>query len=147
MDKIFLSFVGIWLIILSLSLYWIFRQFQKLTKGKKGNLIKILGDVLKAETRNKKEIERLTNELKKLEDESSFHIQKVGLVRFNPFKDLGGDHSFSIALLDGDDSGVVLTGLHTRERTRIYVKAVKKGKSEYELSEEEKKAVTKAKRK
>jgi len=55
-----------------------------------------------------------------------------------------GDHSFSLALLDGKDTGVVITGLHTRERTRVYMKAIKAGKGEHELSEDEKKALAKA---
>jgi hypothetical protein len=65
-------------------------------------------------------------------------------VRFNPFKELGGDHSFSLAILDSHDSGIVITSLHTRDRTRVYMKDIKKGKSESELSAEEKSALTSA---
>lgn len=72
------------------------------------------------------------------------HIQKIGLVRFNPFNEIGGDHSFSLAILDGADNGIIVTGLHTRDRSRIYAKPVTKGKSQLELSDEEKKALLKA---
>ena len=51
-----------------------------------------------------------------------------------------------MAMLNGKDTGVVITGLHTRERTRLYVKPISRGKSEYELSLEEKKAIAKAQR-
>jgi len=72
------------------------------------------------------------------------HFQKLGLIRFNPFNETGGNNSFSLVLLDGKNNGWVMTGLHTRERTRLYVKPIKNLKSEYELSDEEKKALEKA---
>jgi len=69
-------------------------------------------------------------------------IQKVGLVRFSAFEDTGGDQSFVIALLDADDSGIVLSSLHGREHIRMYAKAVKGGKSAgHALSEEEQAAI------
>jgi hypothetical protein len=64
------------------------------------------------------------------------------VVRFNPFKDIGGDQSFALALLDGKNSGLVVSSLHTREGTRIYSKPVIKGESEkYPLTDEEKSAI------
>lgn len=146
-ERIFFILGGAWLLGLSLGFYWLFRLFKRLTKGtKEGNLVKVLEGILAEEKGNKDRLEELTKQLRQLEDLSEYHIQRVGLVRFNPFKDLGGDHSFSIALLDAKDTGLVITGLHTRERTRVYVKAVKKGKAEHEFSEEEKKALNKAKK-
>jgi len=81
---------------------------------------------------------------KELEDLKKFSIQKVGIVRFNPFKEVGGNQSFSIALLDGNDNGIVITSLYTREGNRVYGKPIKRGQSEYLLSEEEKEAIAKA---
>jgi len=72
-------------------------------------------------------------------------VQKVGVVRFNPFKDTGGDQSFAIALLDASDSGLVISSLYTRDGVRVFSKAIEKGKSKYQLSEEEKQAIEKAK--
>lgn len=146
-ERIFFILGGVWLLGLSLAFYWLFRLFRRLIKGtKEGNLVKVLEGILAEEKGNKDRLEELAKQLGQLEDLSEYHIQKVGMVRFNPFKDLGGDHSFSIALLDAKDTGLVITGLHTRERTRVYVKAVKKGKAEHELSGEEKKALNKAKK-
>ncbi len=72
-------------------------------------------------------------------------VHKVGIIRFNPFRDIGGDQSFALALLDGKDSGIVISSLHTREGTRIYSKPVTKGVSEkYTLTEEEKMAIKEA---
>jgi len=92
-----------------------------------------------------KNFEKFSEELEKIKKENTSNIQKVGIVRFNPFKEVGGDQSFSIALLDGDNSGVVITSLYAREENRVYAKPIKEGNSEYPLSEEEKEAIDKAK--
>jgi len=69
-------------------------------------------------------------------------LHKTGMVRFNPFKEVGGDQSFSIALLNGKNNGIVISSLYTREGTRIYSKAITAGKSEkYPLTEEEERAI------
>src|SRR3989344_4736607 len=132
----------IWLLAISYFAVWIFQYFKKLSVGvDKGNLIRILENILAKKKNNSKLIDDLSKHISKIEDDARYHIQKIGVVRFNPFKELGGDHSFSLALLDGMDNGFVVTGLHTRERTRVYVKVVRKGKSEVELSSEESKAL------
>lgn len=89
-------------------------------------------------------LNKLTKDFENLKQTSHFFIQKIGIVRFNPFKETGGDQSFSIALLDGNNSGLVITSLYTREKNRIYAKPIKAGLSDYSLSVEEKKAITKA---
>ena len=71
-------------------------------------------------------------------------MQHVGLVRYNPFQDTGGDQSFAIALLDQHGDGVVFSSLHNRSLTRIYAKPVKGGASALSLSEEEVQAVQQA---
>lgn len=93
----------------------------------------------------KENFERISAQLENLKKENKFNLQKVGLVRFNPFREVGGNQSFSIALLDGDDNGIVVTSLYTREGNRVYGKPITAGQSEYLLSEEEKKAIEKAK--
>lgn len=87
---------------------------------------------------------KLSEELENLKKESKFSVQKVGIVRFNPFKEVGGDQSFSAALLDGNDSGIVITSLYSRDGNRVYGKPIENEKSEYSLSEEEKEAIEKA---
>jgi hypothetical protein len=88
------------------------------------------------------ELFEISNKIHKLASES---IHKVDVLRFNPFKDIGGDQSFAIALLNGKNSGLVMSSLHTREGTRIYAKPVTKGTSEkYTLTEEEKLAIKNA---
>lgn len=79
-----------------------------------------------------------------LERALQFAVQKIGVVRFNPFADGGGNFSFSIALLDGQDSGLVITSMHGREQNRIYTKKIVRGGSETQLTEEEQEAVKQA---
>ncbi|EKD46192.1 MAG: hypothetical protein ACD_68C00109G0003 [uncultured bacterium] len=71
-------------------------------------------------------------------------ITKVGVVRFNPFGDTGGNQSFAISLLDSKSNGLVLSSLFGREGTRVYCKEVKGGLSEFPLSEEEKQSIAAA---
>ena len=71
-------------------------------------------------------------------------IQKVGIVRYNAFKDTGSDLSFALALLDENNDGVVLNGIYSREISNIYAKPVERGKSNYTISEEEQEAINKA---
>lgn len=77
--------------------------------------------------------------------EAMKHVQKVGMVRFNAFPDTGSDLSFAVALLDGEDNGVVLSSLYGRSESRIYAKPIQGGTSTYKLSDEEKEAIQKAK--
>ena len=88
----------------------------------------------------------LTSEYEHLSAMTSLASQKISLVRFNPFGDTGGDQSFSLAVLDAHDSGYVLTSIHGREGTRVYVKPVDLGKSKYQLSVEEQQALSQAAR-
>lgn len=103
------------------------------------------GEVLLAHQRQLKrdqEAFRLINErIKALERESDFLLNQVGLVRYNPFSETGGNMSFSLALLNNRGDGAVLTSLHSREGMRFYSKAVKNFKSEHVLTTEELQAI------
>ena len=70
--------------------------------------------------------------------------QKMGLVRYNAFKDTGSDLSFTLAILDDYNNGVVLNGIYARDSSNIYAKPVENGESKYVLSNEEKEAINKA---
>lgn len=142
LQHIVLVVIVIWLAVLTGIYIYSLRSLANLNKHVDNkDLTRILNKLLTERGKSIKETDRLGEEIKRLEGEVNLHVQKVGLVRFNPFKEIGGDHSFSLALLDGEDTGVILTGLHTRQRTRLYVKYINKGKSEYDLSKDEEKAI------
>lgn len=71
-------------------------------------------------------------------------VQNVGIVRFNPFRDAGGDQSFCIALLDEGQNGVVISSLYSRDGVRVYGKPIQAGTSTYTLSQEEQQVIAKA---
>lgn len=145
-EAVIIGFGILWLSLITGFVFWIYKHINSLVKESKGEpLIKVLDGFVEKEKKNAGEIENLKNEFRRLDEKGLLHIQKVGLVRFNPFNETGGDHSFSLAVLDANDTGFVLTGLHTRERTRLYAKAVKEGRCEYDLSKEELYSIKKAK--
>ena len=104
-----------------------------------------LNEMLKEYLRDVKEIKRDNSEIKayytKLDHDIDGCIQKIGLVRFNAFKDVGSDLSFAIALLDRNDNGVIFNGIYGSESSNIYAKPIKGGISKYKLSDEEKEAL------
>ena len=83
------------------------------------------------------QISKLSREFMSARRQLSEAFQKIGVVRYNPFRELGGDQSFSIAFLNEKNNGFVLTSHFGRDMQRLYAKTVKEGKSEYTLSEEE----------
>jgi len=142
-----LSIIILWLLIISIFLGKAITHYNKLCEGiKEKNFKFIMENLLKDVNLAKKDIENLKLYCDKIDKEGFLHIQKIGLVRFNPFKDTGGDQSFILSLVDGNDTGVIISGLYARSGTRWYAKRVVKGKSlEHDLSEEEKKALREAK--
>jgi hypothetical protein len=136
-------FLLIWVIFLQVSLFSLRRRQKALFAGKQAsNLEKIILE-------NKKELQVAQADIKKLYEIAAKinrlairSIHRVGMVRFNPFQDIGGNQSFSVALLDYENSGLVLSSLYSREGVRIYAKAVVKGKSpHFPLTDEEKQAI------
>lgn len=121
------------------------KRFSNLLKGKEGlDLEKALDNQLKRIDQLDAKSTGLEESYQKLATSSSLASQKISIVRFNPFGDTGGDQSFALAVLDAHESGYVLTSIHGREGTRVYVKPVDNGQSKYTLSEEEKKALKQA---
>jgi hypothetical protein len=137
----------LWLFVVSFFLWKAISHYNKLGQGLKDkNFKSIIENLLHDVSLAKKDIDNLKLYCGKIEREGFLHIQKIGLVRFNPFKDTGGDQSFILSLVDGNNTGVIISGLYARSGTRWYAKRIVKGKSlEHELSEEEKKALREAK--
>lgn len=138
--------------ILWMILFWQFRKYQKrqdaLLTGEDGaNLQEIVLKQKKTLASHAKILKELGKILEELVERNELNIQKIGLVRFNPFADTGGNMSFSLALLDGGSNGIVISSLYSREGTRIYTKPIKNSESSYHLTEEEKEAISQANQK
>ncbi len=84
---------------------------------------------------------KLLNMVTDMDKTMKSNVRKVGLVRYNPFQEMGGNLCFSLALLDGEDNGVVLNGIHSRTGSFTYAKPIEMGVSTYLLSEEELEAI------
>ena len=80
-----------------------------------------------------------------LQEIQKLSIQKIGIIRYNPFSEDGGNLSFSVALLDDHQNGVVITSMHGRDSNRIYAKPLKKGKSDFTLTQEEQQSIDSSK--
>jgi HAMP domain-containing protein len=119
-------------------------RLRGLTRGDDGDLEDVLGAHLDRVHALGREVERLVARTGRLESGAPRAFQRVGLVRFNPFEDTGGNQSFALALLDAAGNGWVLSSLHARSGTRVYAKAIREGRGEAALSEEEAAAIKQA---
>lgn len=141
---VFIIVLSVWDLALTWLILRLMRHYRHLTKGvKQGNLEKILELLLKEKRLNQESVKAVEKKLVDLEASSQFSFKKMGLVKFNPFSELGGNQSFSLAILDEGNRGLVITSLHGRQTTRVYTKLVEK---DTKLSEEEQEAVKKAKK-
>ena len=139
-------------VVLALWVAWLQRSEALLRR----RLRRVIGDaegsglyeILDRHLRRLDDIGQRVDALNKLHQElerlSQRTIQRVGVVRFNPFADTGGDQSFAIALLDAEGNGIVLSSLHSRTDTRVFAKQVQSGRSRHALSDEEQDAIRKA---
>lgn len=136
-------FLIIWLTVLTVVVLVNTTHYKRLVKiGSKQDLQEVLEKLLDRIEVDKDSINKLNDQIKKIEKEEELHVQKVGLVRFNPFSDTGGDQSFILALLNKNNTGVLISSLHARSTTRWYAKRIINGKSkDVQLSKEEEKAI------
>jgi uncharacterized protein DUF4446 len=144
-----LAFVSL-LLLLLVILVWrrtrrLGRRLDALTRGENDkDLSAVLDAHLDKVFAVSSEVDELTVRTAVAESNLRRSFQRIGLVRFNPFEDTGGNQSFALALLDANGDGLVLSSLHSRAGTRVYAKAVNGGRSETALSEEEAEAVRQA---
>lgn len=138
-----IAIIIVWLTVVSVVVFRINRHYKRLVNIKsRKNLEELMEELLDRIDKDRVNIANLKDILNKVIKENEYHIQKIGLVKFNPFPDTGGEQSFSLSLLDQQDNGVVISSLHGRAVTRWYAKNVVKGQGVgIELSKEEEKAV------
>lgn len=131
------------LLVKFLSLNKKYKNFMvKLGNGK--NLEEDLETYMYRVNKVEKQNAEITNQIDLMDKDLRKCIQKVGIVRYNAFKDVGSDLSFALALLDEQNNGIVLNGIYSRDMSNIYAKPIENGKSKYVVSEEEAQAIQKA---
>ena len=113
-------------------------KYKKLMRGtSNNNLEEMLLQRLNSIEDAKENSEKALKECEKLEIKMKDCIQKVAIMRYKSFENVGSDLSFSIAMLDDKNDGVILTGIYGRQESTTYAKPIDKGISRYDLSEEE----------
>jgi len=103
-------------------------------EGMMQEYLNIVNEVSKRSKDNEIEIKNIKEKMKKC-------LQKVGLIRYNAYHDTGSDLSFTMALMDEEENGVVVNGLYSRESSSIFAKPLAKGETKYNLSAEEIQAI------
>ncbi|MEK7599280.1 MAG: DUF4446 family protein [Patescibacteria group bacterium] len=132
-------------LILLVWLAWLEIRLKKLFRGRRAqDLQNVLADIQNELDNLAKKENETDSILKMMEPRLKRSVQHIGIVRFNPYADAGGDQSFTLALMDEDKNGFVISSLYGRESNRIFAKPIEGGQSRYQLSEEEKQAIEKA---
>jgi len=144
--------IGVLLVVVVVWLAAVQARLRKVSPRLK-TIIKDLDerDVLSALRDHAANLEHVDRRMDELQDalaelfrRSRYTIQKVGMVRFDALKHVGGALSFAVALLDGRDDGVILTSIYSLEECRTYAKRIVGGKCEQPLSDEEQQALREA---
>lgn len=138
--------IGLGLLIWNVVIFFRTKKLSSLlkdfTQGKDG---KKLEDVIIGHEKNiddlYRNMKKVAEKITEVDKNSTQGVRKVNIERYNPFKDVGGDQSFSLAMLDGKNSGVVISSLHGRDGTRLYAKPINHLSSDHPLSTEEQKTL------
>ena len=120
-------------------------SYASFMKGKDGRTLEAsilerfeeLDEVAQLSLKNRQEI-------KKIKEDMLDNLQKVGILRYDAFNEMGGNLSFALTLLDGNNSGYIINSMHSREGCYNYIKEIIKGESYIELSEEEAESLERA---
>ena len=150
--------IGVAVVALILLIFWIItivnlvqikkmkKKYEKFMSGSDAktleetiaNHLDQIDGLISSNTKNEKNIDKLTNQIK-------YAFQKVGLVKYDAFQEMGGKLSFSLCLLNEKEDGFIINAMHSREGCYTYIKEIIAGNCVIILSEEEKEALEMAK--
>jgi hypothetical protein len=121
------------------------RRLSNLLTGKRGgDLENVIEEFVKTSRRLDERTKLIAQEIDNINGRLAKAVQKVHTVRYNPFRDQGGNQSFATCFMDENGDGLVISSLYSRDKVSVYAKPLKDGKSDYELSQEEKESIDKA---
>ena len=125
-------------IITMLLLASVKKKYRKMMRGVNNkNLEQALSDNLDNIEKALNKSQEAIDECRNLSQELKGCVNKIAIMRYKAFEDVGSDLSFSIAILDSYNDGVIITGIYSRHDSTTYAKPIDKGISRYDLSEEE----------
>lgn len=126
----------------TLSINSLKKKYKNISNGVEGlNIEEILTDYYRNVEQAISDNRDIKDEVKNIKNNLVHCAQKVGIVRFSAFENVGSDLSFAIAILDANDDGIVLNGIYSRDSSSVYAKPIIGGKSKYALSKEEQQAI------
>ncbi len=130
------------LLVMILRLEWRLRQIMR---GKSArDLEEVIINLGRETNRIRDKVIEIIGALQDLDARLCKSVSRVETIRFNPFRNEGGNQSFATAFLDDTGDGVVISSLYSRDKVNTYAKPIKKLHSEYELTREEREVITKA---
>src|SRR4029079_6062887 len=133
------------LVVALVTLVWVFYLASRLRRrGRRGQRVEPTDPDLESAVESAfkrlhelgRRVDGFAGRLPVVEDQGKRAVQRVGVVRFNPLEDTGGNQSFALALLDSNGDGVVMSSLHSRQATRIYIKTIVNRRREHAPAEE-----------
>jgi len=133
------------LLVVAVVVWLLVRRVNRLTRRPNGHHpglreVSVEGDLEELRSR----VDRLVADVASLRADGDGALRRLGVVRYDAFRDMGGHMSFSVALLDAHRNGLVISILNGRDGSRGYAKAVREGKSSSPLSNEEQEALAQA---
>lgn len=135
-------FLFVLIIVMNIRLSKVKKRHQQLLNGDSNlNIEQLMIRIQEKLNMHEEEVSRTKQNVQIMNEAMKKMKSKAGIHRYNAFQDGGSDLSFSIAILDDYQDGMVITGLHGREETFIYAKPIQKGESKYTLSPEEREAI------
>jgi len=138
LQNLMLILVSVLLIALSVQNIILKRKYKKLFQNSKGDSLEgVLVEQIQKAEKMEKDLKKAFNDIAKIEEKAKGMLQKAKIQRYSAFNETGSDQSFTISLLDGNNNGLIMTGLHMRDEAKVYAKPVEKGVSRYKLSDEE----------
>lgn len=138
-------FVLLYMVRVSMKMTRFMKRYRIFMRGRDGTSLE------KAFAQKFLEVDKITevnkiyaNEIRRIKEVQSRTANKIGIVKYDAFPDVGGRLSFALAMLDESDSGFVLNAIHGREGCYTYIKEIVKGESYVVLGQEEKEALRQA---
>lgn len=115
------------------------KKYRKMMRGNDNkNIEEVINNYLDEVEKIKENNDNLMNQFGTITSKLNRSIQKTAITRYKAFDDIGSDLSFSLALLDDENNGVILTSLYGRNESTVYAKPIDNGISRYDMSDEEK---------
>ncbi len=142
---VLLAAVTVYLMVLTAQMKSLNKKYSTLVRGSdKKNILEVFEKYSNDMEDDIEMKESLDKELSELKDQQNKSLHHIGLVRYSAYEDVGSDLSFSVALLDGDFNGVLITSIFGRNESHTYAKPISRAESEYRITPEEQEAIRRA---